>query len=320
MNAVQKIIRPVVNHGPAARPSDRRRRALRRTSPLCYRTEDGVWHQAGSGFTLSTTAQDVQRTGTFAAVTDIALVTEAKNWSADTNTLAGLNAFDATVTGTVGDAYIIASPAIGIFAGQELKVAICEVADSFEFYTPGDGEEVYDNDTRRLYRWSSTALAWEVVEGIHHEYISTSASGTTDVAGTPYTYSASTPPTTAHLRIRDDSGRTFTARPGGEKLLIKYDCIVRILTAAGGLGTGNTVLAIYRGSETNAIAHCLLPEADYVVNEYYERMIHREFIVTAPNNDEYTYYAAITKRSGTGGTSIDGAFWRNRLLQVEEKS
>jgi len=125
---------------------------------IYYSTNNGSsWTQAGSGFTLSATAQNIQRNGSFAGVTDIALVTEAKNWSTATNTLIGLNAYDATVTGTVGDAFIIASPAIGILAGHELKVAICEVANEYTIYTPQTSDVVADLALGIKVQWTGTA-------------------------------------------------------------------------------------------------------------------------------------------------------------------
>lgn len=128
---------------------------------LYYSTDSGAnWTQAGAGFTLSTSAQNVQRTGSFAGVTDIAVVTEAKNWSTNTNTVAGLNAFDATIDATVGQAWIIGANAIGDFSGNEGKVAICEATDTLTIYTPQDGDEVYDKDTKTRVRWSSAATAW----------------------------------------------------------------------------------------------------------------------------------------------------------------
>jgi hypothetical protein len=129
---------------------------------LYYSDDDGAtWSQAGTGFTLSTSAQNIQRTGTFSGVTDIAVVTEAKNWSTDTNTVAGLNAFDDSVTATVGQSWIIGEGAIGDLAGNEGKVARCEATDTLTIYTPEDGDEVYDKDTKTRIRWSSVATAWQ---------------------------------------------------------------------------------------------------------------------------------------------------------------
>lgn len=103
-----------------------------------------AWTQAGTGFTLGTVAANVMRTGAFAGVTDIALITEAKNWAADNNTLGGLNAFDATVTTAVGDAWIIGPNPIGIFAGKTNQVAICEAVNTLKIYQPSAGDFVWN--------------------------------------------------------------------------------------------------------------------------------------------------------------------------------
>lgn len=108
-----------------------------------------AWTQAGAGFTLGVGAANVMRTGAFAGVTDIALVTEAKNWAAATNTLGGLNAFDATVTAAVGDAWIIAPNPIGIFAGKTNQVAICETVNTLTMYQPSAGDFVFSKAVGR---------------------------------------------------------------------------------------------------------------------------------------------------------------------------
>lgn len=134
---------------------------------LYYSTDSGAtWTQAGAGFTLSTAAQFIQRTGSFAGVTDIALVTEGKNWAADTNTLAGLNAFDATVTGAVGDAYVIGASPFGIFAGAAGKIAICEIVNSYTIVTPEDGDTIYDKAQMMPFRWSASGSAWTTAGGL----------------------------------------------------------------------------------------------------------------------------------------------------------
>jgi hypothetical protein len=132
---------------------------------LYYSTDSGAnWTQAGAGFTLSASAQNVTRTGDFQDVTDIAVVTEAKAWTSNTNTVAGLNAYDATVTGTIGDVYVIANGAFGIWAGQETKVAICEATDTYTIYTPLAGDELYDKEEESKYRWNGTA--WVSASGV----------------------------------------------------------------------------------------------------------------------------------------------------------
>lgn len=197
---------------------------------LYYSTNNGsTWTQAGLGFTLSATAQTIQRTGTFAGVTDIALVTEAKNWSTNTNTVAGLNAFDATVTGSVGDTYVIASPAIGVFAGMESKVARCEVADAYVIYTQADGDEVYDKNLKKKYKWSSTASAWQAAfSGYANLSEAEDLTTATITSNTPsasgYFYDASTAPTSTvdASKITESLTLSVTADFADQVLEIEY--------------------------------------------------------------------------------------------------
>lgn len=228
---------------------------------LYYSTNNGsTWTQAGSGFTLSATAQTIQRTGTFVGVTDIALVTEAKNWSTATNTVAGLNAFDATVTGSVGDSYVVASPAIGVFAGMENKVAICEVANAYVIYTPSAGDEVYDKALATRIRW--TGSAWQAaVSGyasvIEAEDLTTLSLSNNSSDQQGYVLS-STPPTSTQSddNFADTLTCSVTADVAGQVVEVEYDASVLTALAATTPGSATTqysiVAAFYVDSETNA--------------------------------------------------------------------
>jgi len=209
---------------------------------LYYSTDNGAnWTQAGSGFTLSATAQNIQRNGSFAGVTDIALVTEAKNWSTATNTLAGLNAYDATVTGSVGDNYIIASPAIGIFAGHEGKVARCQVADTYTIYTPLGGDVVHDINLGYKVEWNEAAGAWQSSTGSIFKFKkqrTASTGSATAVASSPssgYTFSDTTAPKTSHDRLEDAGAGTFSHRAlsATNELVIDYQ--VKLVAPDAGL-------------------------------------------------------------------------------------
>jgi|GEM_PF-2491090 len=209
---------------------------------LYYSTDNGAnWTQAGSGFTLSATAQNIQRNGSFAGVTDIALVTEAKNWSTSTNTLAGLNAYDATVTGSVGDSYIIASPAIGVFAGHEGKVARCEVADTYTIYTPLGGDVVHDINLGYKVEWNEAAGAWQSAAGSIFKFKkqrTASTGSATAVTASPssgYTFSDTAAPTTIYDRLEDAGAGTFSHRAlsATNELVIDYQ--VKLVAPDAGL-------------------------------------------------------------------------------------
>lgn len=216
---------------------------------LYYSTDGGSsWTQAGSGFTLSTASQNVQRTGTFNGVTDIALITEAKNWASNTNELAGLNAYDATVVASVGDSYIIASNSFGIFSGQSTKLAVCEVEDSFAIYTPANGDRVFDVASNFAVQFNGSA--WVSAGGTLIDQAFTRNRGTTDTGtggtGSKYTYSDSAAPTTLHDHRREVTGILFTAKATGNPIKLDYQAEVTV-------NNDLIVVAVFRDNETNAI-------------------------------------------------------------------
>ena len=277
---------------------------------LYYSTDNGSnWTQAGSGFTLSATAQNIQRNGSFAGVTDIALVTEAKNWSTATNTLAGLNAYDATVTGTVGDAYIVASPAIGVFAGHEGKVAICDVANTYTIRTPSGGDVVHDISLGYPVRWNSSTSAWvsaagSIVQAPTPVFEQGQHSPTVSGSGVA-TYSASSGPGSGSERNFDAQCQiALTALRSGSVIEITYEAKIDLS------GAGNEYIgALYRDSETVAIGW------DYVGrNGNPERYSFRWFI-TAIDAAAHTYKFAMHRI--TASTSAVNN-WDHRLMTIKE--
>jgi hypothetical protein len=119
---------------------------------------------AGSNFAISPTATDVRRTGSFSA-RYIALALFQGNFGGVTFTLSDLNAYGDSIVASVGDAYIIGPGAIGIFAGNDTKVAICEMANTFTIYAPAAGDLVYDISLGLNVQWNATTLAWQTATG-----------------------------------------------------------------------------------------------------------------------------------------------------------
>lgn len=232
---------------------------------LYYSDDNGAsWTQAGAGFTLSTSAQNIQRTGSFADVTDIAVVTEAKNWSTNTNTVAGLNAFDATVDVSVGTAFIVGAGAFGILSGHESKVAICEVEDTLTIYTQQDGDEVYDKDTKTKLRWVAAASAWQAAASGYARVTITEDldAETINATGSNAAQSSSDFPTTAPTQTADKSKviETLTAAVqadiAGQTIEVEYlASMVSALTYTKASGTDNSVrllIGVFVDSETDA--------------------------------------------------------------------
>ena len=268
----------------------------------------GVWSQAGSGFTLSTSAQNIQRTGTFDDVTDVALVTEAKNWSTETHTLAGLNAYDATVTGSVADAYIIASGAFGTWAGHEGKVAICEVADSYTIYTPAAGNKVYDIALGIDVRWDGTA--WNPASGALIDSVFVKTLGNSSVTGPAGNdavpnYSNSTAPTAANRHCRDDVGLTIDVPAGATRIEFEYKALLAFdgngTQSAGGDGFKSMLLRDSgSGLETDAVDWQLGPVPKDLIDGFISLAVTagfrghytQTFVVENPSPGTQTYYVA----------------------------
>ncbi len=267
----------------------------------------GVWSQAGSGFTLSTSAQNIQRTGDFQDVTDIALVTEAKNWSTNTHTLAGLNAYDATVTGSVGDALIIAAGAFGIFAGHEGKVAICQVADTYTIYTPAVGNKVYDIALGYEVRWSGAAWVSAAGAMLKSKIQYTQGSGSPSGAdGTASSYpDHATAPTTATERKLDPTSCTYTALTAGNVLIVNYEADFALDGSNGDPFMG----VLYRGNETTALAWSRFAR---VGTGAVYRFV---FYITAVDAAEQTYKFAI-QRIASSPAAITA--FGHRLWKIEE--
>ena len=278
-----------------------------------------TWVDLGTGFTLNTGDQTVARSGTFTA-RYVAVITEAKDWTTATHTLDDLNAYKRETSLVDGTFVIVAANGIGVFSGHDSDIA--EAVDGvFVFHDPYDRAEIFDDGAGIKKRFDDVTGTWVSAAGawIYHDYVEEDSANTTDVAGSAYTFSAATPPTTSHIRSSDNQTLTFRAKRIGALLRFSYSATVRIDIAPGGLGDGNTVLALFRDNEVNAIRHCLLPEQDYVAGQNFHRLIQRSFLIAADDASDHTYKIAITRRTGTGGTTISGSTWTNRIFQVEEK-
>lgn len=265
-----------------------------------YTSTDGTnWTQAGSGFTLSTSAQDVIRTGSFAGVTHIALVTEAKNWAANTHTLSGLNAYDATVDAAVGDAYIIAANGFGIFTGHATKVAICELEDTLTIYTPVAGDEVYDKALDARFRFNGTAWASAAGTIVFSDKILTVTGSTTAPGSSGYNYSATVAPLLSAAMRLDGAVLTRAAHRSGCEMRFRYEASPNNV---GNIGA----IALFRDSESAAI--------DWIEWGSPTDHINVTFVVTAPDALSHVYKVGlITPVAG----SIAGEPTRRRFILDE---
>lgn len=233
---------------------------------LYYSTDNGsTWTQAGAGFTLATTAQNVMRTGSFPGVTDIAVVTEAKNWSSNTHSLYGLNAFSAEIVASVGSAFIIAATAIGVLAGNEGKVAICEAENTLTIYTPQTGNVVFDINLNLPLRYNGSA--WESAGGSlvgFNIIVTNDTLNSSGASGLAYTYSDGSPPSKSNGYRQDDAGITATPKKANATQRFRYQFRAT--------ETGARVVALVRGNESTAIFWVFLAAMtsgqNYIVDLY----------------------------------------------------
>lgn len=159
----------------------------------------------------------------------------------------------------VGDAYIIGAGATGAWSGHDGKVAICEVAGAFTVYTPGEGWMAYDKALNTPYTFNGSAWLASTGIWIGRNSVFSAAGAVSSPGGNSnlYTYSTVTPPTALQRRVADTAaGIVYTARKAGALLRFQYtaDCTFGAGTSGVSQSNRPVVLALFRDSETNAIA------------------------------------------------------------------
>lgn len=145
-----------------------------------------------------------------------------------------------------GDTYIVGGAPTGAWSGHTGKIAQYS-GSGWLIYSPAEGWSAYDQTLNTLYvysgsAWVASAGAWqrfEVVESAAGYTASPNGSGA-------YSFSGTTPPTTALQGFDDPNTITHTARRSGAKLRFRYRARTNG-SASGG------VIGIWRGSETNAL-------------------------------------------------------------------
>lgn len=308
---------------------------------LYYSTDSGAnWTQAGAGFTLATTAADVLRTGTFNGVTDIAVVVEAKAWSTNTATLADLNGHDATVTGTLGDGYVVAANGFGIFAGKAGQYARCELADTYTFYVADNGDELFDQALNQKIQWQAAQSAWISASGVWVDYAEAIATAGANAAthpadpGATYSFSPTTAPDVSTKEYTYDTNTiSFAANVAGARLRLRWRAayVDFNFSAYGANRVGaNTAITIgvRRDSESALIAwSVLVPPTDINTagtgSAISSRPLQAEFLLSASDDSAHTYTVVFMVGVYNNGSSDVGHFVNtiyNSVITVEEKA
>ncbi|MCK1669446.1 DUF2793 domain-containing protein [Bradyrhizobium sp. 153] len=227
----------------------------------------------------------------------------------------------------VGDAYIIGPGATGVWAGNDGKVAICEVAGSFTIYTPTNGWLAYDRALKTSYLFDGAS--WKPTNGVWIGRASAfSAGGSVSSPGgnsNGYTYSIVTPPNSLQRRSVDiATGLSYAAKKAGALLRFHYTADCRIALGTSGINQNQNpvVLALFRDSEANAIAWKIVGlcvELCFLNIAAMNTCINDVFEITASDTASHVYQVAIMSGgSNVNGLSLDNINLTNRTLSVQE--
>jgi hypothetical protein len=224
-------------------------------------------------------------------------------------------------TATKGLLYVVGASATGAWLGKDKQIAICEVSGTWTFYAPQNGWSVYDKSQSSSFTWNGTAWLSTAGTWIDRKVVSTASGSTTAPTGnTSYTYSNSTPPTTSVRRLIDAVTLSFSAKKTGATLRLHYSADVSY-AQAGGAGSGNLVIAIFRDSGTNAVAWQLIPLIDSMITASvagpYLTHLDHWFTLTAPDASSHSYTVALISRAAPA-VSVDASSLTRRDFEIEE--
>jgi hypothetical protein len=200
-------------------------------------------------------------------------------------------------TAAVGEAYIIGPSPTGAWAGSALKIAICEVANTFTIYNPGNGWLAFNKGDSTEYRYNGSA--WISAAGTWIDRKSTaftvSGSTTAPTGATFYVNSSGTAPTTSQRRIIDNVTLAFAAKKTGAVLRFHYRASYSIVNGA----TGGAAIdlkpscALFRDAGSSAIDWSKASNVEGTVDVWFE--------VTAPDTSSHTYTFAVMSGYDVGG-------------------
>lgn len=204
---------------------------------------------------------------------------------------------------SVGTAYIIGAGATGAWAGQDGKLAICEVASTFTIYQPSNGWAAYDKAQSNEFRHNGSSWVSAIGALLGHGYVFTTSGSTTFVAGSAFTASHATAPTTSNAYTQDNATLSWTARKSGAKLRFKYSW-----QGLGDWDGSQPTFALFRGSETTALAWYAVSDTSANANG------NVEFLILSADATAQTYTIRLIQGTSSGPSGTIG----RRLFQVEE--
>lgn len=221
---------------------------------------------------------------------------------------------------TVGTAYIIGPSATGGWAGQDGKIAICEVAGSFVIYTPTNGWSAYDKTLNNTYTfngtaWKSSVGAWLTFGPVQ---LTNGGSSVINNGFIPiYGFSGTAPTTSSRLTI-DNIAYNYQASRTGARLRIRYRAYIVLSSSGAPVGTLVFTAALFRDAVSTAIrwmpvAVMSPSNVTWSFNQTFE------FNVTAVDAAAHDYkFALMSCTQVGGGSQVDATSISEREFTLEE--
>lgn len=226
-------------------------------------------------------------------------------------------------------AYIIGPSPTGAWAGNAGKLAICLTAGSFTIITPAVGDTVYDKAQANSFRFNGTT--WVSSTGIWVGRTSVFSAGGAPNSGllggnsNLYTYSVLTPPTSTKRQVIDTPTKiTYQAKKVGALLRFHYTADCHFAPGTSGVSVSNNpvVLALFRDSESNAVAWKmvgLVVDVTFAGVAASNTNLNDVFEVVASDALSHDYYVAVLSGGyNVNGQSLDSTNLTNRTFSVQE--
>lgn len=224
-------------------------------------------------------------------------------------------------------AYIIGPSPTGSWAGNAGKLAMCLTAGSWTIITPAVGDTVYDKAQANSFRFNGTT--WVSSTGVWVGRASTFSVGAAPTSpggnNNIYTYSVTVPPNVVQRRSVDTATTlTYAAKKAGAVLRFHYTADCRFGPGTSGVPQSNVpvVLALFRDSETNAIAWKvvgLVVDIAFAGIAASNTNINDIFEIAASDAAPHNYQISIMSGGyNINGQSLDNTNLTNRTFSVQE--
>ncbi len=217
-----------------------------------------------------------------------------------------------------GTKWIVAANATGAWVAWDGDVAEADGVGGFRRLSAYDGATVADRSLKTLRsfngntgEWVSSGGAW-IAQKSYFE--AGDSPGASNAGSGHYGYSTTVPPSTHQRRIQ--AVLSHQARSAGATLRVTFSASLQRQNGGGGAGTSpDMAVALYRDSETNAIAWALIAPGLGSLT-YDTDWCNVTFYITAPDAAAHTYTIAITS-AGFNNTEVR-ALASRRLMTIEE--